>query len=53
MDADYIPRKEREEFTDRMLGENKVLEDENDRQNHRIPFKVVSVHPLFLKKNYY
>ncbi len=36
MDADYIPRKEHEEFADRMLTENKRLEDENDRQNHRI-----------------
>ncbi len=33
---DFIPRKEHEEFCRRMEIENKRLEDENDRQNHRI-----------------
>lgn len=33
---DYITRKEHEEFVRRMESENGRLEDENDRQNHRI-----------------
>lgn len=33
---DYIPRKEHEEFRRLMESENKRLEEENDRQNHRL-----------------
>lgn len=32
----FISRKEHEEFAARMNSENKRLEDENDRQNHRL-----------------
>lgn len=32
----FITRDEHEEFCRRMASENKRLEDENDRQNHRI-----------------
>lgn len=33
---DYITRKEHEEFARRMASENQRLDDEDDRQNHRI-----------------
>lgn len=33
---DYIRREEHVEFVNRMVSENKRLEDENDRQNHRL-----------------
>lgn len=36
MDGDYIPRQEHEEFRRSMESENKRLEEENDRQNHRL-----------------
>lgn len=36
MDADYIPRKEHDEFARRMEIENRRLEDEDNRQNKRI-----------------
>ncbi len=36
MDQDYISRLEHEEFRRLMEAENKRLEDENDRQNHRL-----------------
>ncbi len=36
MDQDYISRAEHEEFRRFMEAENKRLEDENDRQNHRL-----------------
>ncbi len=36
MDQDYILRTEHEEFRRLMEAENKRLEDENDRQNHRL-----------------
>lgn len=36
MAEEYISRAEHEEFCMRMAAENKRLEDENDRQNHRI-----------------
>lgn len=32
----FVGRKEHEEFVARMISENKRLEDENDRQNHRL-----------------
>lgn len=32
----YISREEHNEFAARMISENKRLEDENDRQNHRL-----------------
>lgn len=32
----YISREEHNEFSARMISENKRLEDENDRQNHRL-----------------
>ncbi len=36
MDGDYISRQEHEEFRRSMESENKRLEEENDRQNHRL-----------------
>ena len=36
MDGDYITRQEHEEFRRSMDSENKRLEVENDRQNHRL-----------------
>lgn len=36
MDENYISRAEHEEFRRSMDAENKRLEDENDRQNHRL-----------------
>ncbi len=36
MDQEYISRAEHEEFRRFMEAENKRLEDENDRQNHRL-----------------
>ena len=36
MDGEYIPRHEHEEFRRSMESENKRLEEENDRQNHRL-----------------
>lgn len=36
MEGEYIPRKEHEEFRRLMESENRRLEDENDRQNHRL-----------------
>lgn len=36
MDGDYITRQEHEEFRRSMESENKRLEEENDRQNHRL-----------------
>ena len=36
MDGDYISRHEHEEFRRSMEAENQRLEDENDRQNHRL-----------------
>jgi len=36
MDQNYIPRNEHEEFRRSMEAENKRLEAENDRQNHRL-----------------
>ena len=36
MDGDYISRHEHEEFRRSMDSENKRLEEENDRQNHRL-----------------
>lgn len=36
MDGDYISRREHEEFRRSMESENKRLEEENDRQNHRL-----------------
>lgn len=36
MDGDYIHRHEHEEFRRSMESENKRLEEENDRQNHRL-----------------
>lgn len=36
MDGDYITRQEHEEFRRSMDSENKRLEEENDRQNHRL-----------------
>lgn len=35
-DQAFIGRKEHEEFVAHMISENKRLEDENDRQNHRL-----------------
>lgn len=32
----YVGREEHNEFAARMISENKRLEDENDRQNHRL-----------------
>lgn len=36
MDGEYITRHEHEEFRRSMESENKRLEEENDRQNHRL-----------------
>lgn len=36
MDGDYLSRHEHEEFRRSMESENKRLEEENDRQNHRL-----------------
>ena len=36
MDGDYVTRQEHEEFRRSMESENKRLEEENDRQNHRL-----------------
>lgn len=36
MEQEYISRAEHEEFRRFMEAENKRLEDENDRQNHRL-----------------
>lgn len=36
MDGDYISREEHNEFRRSMDAENKRLEDENNRQNHRL-----------------
>lgn len=36
MDGNYISRQEHEEFRRSMEAENKRLEDENNRQNHRL-----------------
>lgn len=36
MDGDYISREEHNEFRRGMDAENKRLEDENNRQNHRL-----------------
>ena len=36
MDGDYISRHEHDEFRRSMESENKRLEEENDRQNHRL-----------------
>ena len=36
MDGDYISRHEHEEFRRSMKAENRRLEDENIRQNHRL-----------------
>lgn len=36
MDGNYISRQEHEEFRRSMESENKRLEEENDRQNHRL-----------------
>ena len=36
MDGEYINRHEHEEFRRSMESENKRLEEENDRQNHRL-----------------
>lgn len=36
MDGEYIARHEHEEFRRSMESENKRLEEENDRQNHRL-----------------
>lgn len=36
MDGEYITRHEHEEFRRSMDSENKRLEEENDRQNHRL-----------------
>ena len=36
MDGDYISRHEHNEFRRSMESENKRLEEENDRQNHRL-----------------
>ena len=36
MDGDYISRQEHEEFRRSMEAENQRLEEENDRQNHRL-----------------
>lgn len=36
MDGDYVSRHEHEEFRRSMESENKRLEEENDRQNHRL-----------------
>lgn len=36
MDGEYITRHEHEEFRRGMESENKRLEEENDRQNHRL-----------------
>lgn len=36
MDGDYISRHEHEEFRRSMDAENQRLEDENNRQNHRL-----------------
>lgn len=36
MDGDYISRHEHEEFRHSMEVENQRLEDENNRQNHRL-----------------
>lgn len=36
MDVDHISRQEHEEFRRSMDAENKRLEDENNRQNHRL-----------------
>lgn len=35
-EKEFISRPEHDEFVARMLSENKRLEDENDRQNHRL-----------------
>ena len=36
MEGEYISRQEHEEFRRSMVSENKRLEEENDRQNHRL-----------------
>ena len=36
MEGDYISREEHNEFRRSMDAENKRLEDENNRQNHRL-----------------
>lgn len=36
MDGDYVSREEHNEFRRSMDAENKRLEDENNRQNHRL-----------------
>lgn len=36
MDGEYITRQEHEEFRRSMNSENQRLEDENNRQNHRL-----------------
>ncbi len=36
MDGDYISRQEHDEFARRMESENKLLAEEDKRQNHRI-----------------